>query len=50
MCQISINSKHFNFVTILGLTAGKYFIKIMFDIKVEIGILEVLDVLNFDKF
>ena len=33
----------FNIGTNLGLTAGKYFIKIIFDIKIEIGILEVLD-------
>ena len=26
----------------LGLTGGKYFIKIIFNIKIEIGILEIL--------
>ena len=31
----------------MGLTVGKYFLKIIFDIKKEIGILEILD---FDKF
>ena len=41
---------NFNFGTILCLTGGKYFIKIIFDIKIEIGILEILDVPNFDKF
>ena len=40
----------FNFGTNLGLTGGKYFITITFDIKIEIGILEILDVPNFDKF
>ena len=40
----------FNFGTILGLAGGKYFIKIIFDIKIKIGILEILDVPNFDKF
>ena len=34
----------------MDLTGGKYFIKIIFDIKIEIGILETLDVPNFDKF
>ena len=38
------------FRTNLGLTGGKYFTKIIFDIKIEIGILEILDVPNFDKF
>ena len=40
----------FNFGTILDLTGGKYFIKITLYIKIEIGILEILDVPNFDKF
>ena len=34
----------------MGLTGGKYFIKNIFDIKKEIGILEILDVPNFDRF
>ena len=34
----------------MGLTGGKCFIKIIFDIKIEIGMLEILDVPNFDKF
>ena len=33
----------------MGLTGGKYFIKIIFDIKIEIDILEILDVPNYDK-
>ena len=32
MCQISINSEHFCFWDLLGLTAGKDFIKNIFDI------------------
>ena len=34
----------------MGLRGGKYFIKIIFDIKIEIGIFEILDVPNFNKF
>ena len=34
----------------MGLTVGKYFIKTIFDIKIEIGTLETLDVPNFNKF
>ena len=33
----------------MGLRSGKYFIKIVFDIKIEIGILEILDMPDFDK-
>ena len=33
----------------MGRTGGRYFIKVIFDIKIEIGILEILDVPNFDK-
>ena len=40
----------FNFVTILGLTGGKYFTKIIFESKIEIDILEILDVPNFNEF
>ena len=50
MYQNSINHKYFQFGISLGLTGGKYFIKIIFDIKTEIGILEILDVPYFDKF
>ena len=35
----------FNFGTNLG---GKYFIKLIFDIKIEIGILIILDVPSFN--
>ena len=42
MCQISINSEHFfNFGTNLDLTGGKYFMKIIFDIKIEIDIFKI---------
>ena len=34
----------------MGLTGGKYFSKIIFGIKIEIGLLKILDVPNFDKF
>ena len=34
----------------MGLTIGKYFIKIIFDIKIEIGIFEVSNVPIFNKF
>ena len=29
---------------------GKYLMKIIFEIKIETGVLEILDVPNFDKF
>ena len=49
MCQISINPDHFNFFLIfkldhLDLAGGKYFIKIIFDIKIKIGIFETSNV------
>ena len=40
----------FNFGTNLGIKGDRYFIKIIFDIKIEFGILEILDVPNFNKF
>ena len=40
----------FIFGTNSGLTSGKYFIKLIFDIKIEIGTLEILDVPNVDNF
>ena len=40
----------FNFGTNLGLKGRKCLIKIVFDIKVEIGILEISNVSNFSKF
>ena len=45
MCQISITIEHFRGKN-LGLTGGKYFIKIIFDIKIEIGILSI----RYSKF
>ena len=39
-----------NFGTNLDLTGGKYFLKITFDIKIEIGTLEVLHLPDLDKF
>ena len=50
MCKISINSGTFDFGTNMGLAGGKYFIKIIFDIKIKISIFEILDVANFNKF
>ena len=40
----------FSFRTNLGLTGGKHFLKIIFDIKIENGKLEVLHVPDFGKF
>ena len=40
----------FNFGANLGLTGAKYFIKIIFDIKIEIGIFEISNEPNFNKF
>ena len=34
----------------MGQKSGKYFLKIIFDIITEIGILEILHVLDFNKF
>ena len=34
----------------MDLTGDKYLIKIIFDIKIEIGIFEVSDAPNFNKF
>ena len=34
----------------LGLTIGKYFIKIVFDMIIEIGIFETSNVSNFSNF
>ena len=50
MCQISINHEDFNFGTNLGRAGGNYLIKIVFDIKIEIGIFEISHVSNFNKF
>ena len=48
--QVSINSDFFNYGTNLGLAGGKYFMKIIFDTKIEIGIFEISFVSNFKKF
>ena len=40
----------FKFGTNLSRTGGKYFLKIIFDIKIEIAVLEILDWPDFDKF
>ena len=52
MFQVSINSAlgTFNFGTKLGLPDDKYFIKVVFDIILETGIFEILNVPNFNKF
>ena len=34
----------------MGLAGDKGFIKINFEVKIEIGIIEILDVPNFNKF
>ena len=43
-----MNSEHY--CTKLGITGGKYFIKIVFDIKIKIGIFETSNVLNLNKY
>ena len=50
MRQISINSEHFNSRTNLGLTDGKYFMKLIFDVKIKTGIFQISIRLNFNKF
>ena len=50
MRQISINSEHFNCRTNLGLTDGKYFMKLSFDVKIKTGIFQISIRLNFNKF
>ena len=40
----------FYFGTNLGLTIGKYFIKIICGIKIEIGTFEISNVTNLNKF
>ena len=50
MWQISVNFENFNFGTNLCLTGGKYLIKIIFDIKLEIDIFDISNVPNFKKF
>ena len=50
MCQISINSEHLKFWTNLSLAGGKYLIKIIFDIKIEIGIFDISIQPSFNNF
>ena len=50
MCQVSIKSGHFNFGTNLSPAGGKYLIKIIFDMKIEIEIFEISLQPNFDNF
>ena len=50
MCQVSIILSTFDFVINLGRAGGKYLIKIIFDIKIEIGVLEISHVPNCNKF
>ena len=40
----------FNFGINLGQAGGKYFIKFIFNIEIEIHTLEILDLSNFNKF
>ena len=48
MSKISINPEHFG--TNLDLTGGKYMMKIIFDIKIEVGIFDISNVSNFKTF
>ena len=41
---------NFNLGTNLSRTGGKLFLEIIFEIKIEIDILEILHVPNFNKF
>ena len=47
---MSTNFEHFGFRTNLGLTIVKYFRKIICDIKIKIGIFEITNLTNFNKF
>ena len=40
----------FNVGTHLGLTGGKYLINFTFDFKIKIGVFEISNVPNFNKF
>ena len=45
------SNRNLGTILILGLIwPGKYFIKFIFDIKIQIDILEILNVTNFNKF
>ena len=50
MCQISIILGVSDFETNLGLKEGELFRKIIFDIKIVVGIFEILNMPNFNKF
>ena len=50
MCQIPIILSIFKLEANLALTGGEYFIKIIFDIKIEISTFEILVRPNFNKF
>ena len=39
----------FNFGTNLGVTGGKYLIKIIFDMKIEVEIFEICNMPKFNK-
>ena len=43
-------SSFFNFGSNLGLTGGKYLMKVIFGFKIEIGIFKISNVPNFSKF
>ena len=50
MCQILIKFENSQFWDQFGHYMGKDMIKIIFDIKTEISIFEISNVLNFNKF
>ena len=50
MCQISIDSEHFQFWNQFGPKGGKYLIKIIFDIKIGTGVFQTPNVQNLSKF
>ena len=41
---------YINFGINMGLTGGKYFIKIIFNIAINIEVFEIFNVPNFNKF
>ena len=47
--KINKSWEFFNVGTNLGLTAGNYLIKVIFEIKIEIGIFEIMNVPNLNK-
>ena len=50
MCQISINPEHVQSWDQFRHKDGKYLIKIIFDIKIEIGVFQIPNMSNFNKF